>query len=221
VRRRLDDLVEYASDLRYARRYRREDALAREQALAPEVELRLRQEAAASEWPASVIPGALPWALVLGRSEDTVVWVHHFAAYPTGLMFHLEVRLRPGTQRRHTQQHDPDAFPLDETLLGLRYGLQVSTGETAVRQLGNWRRGSGQTGSLNLRPMNMHGSDSVYNESQWLHPLPPTGSLSLAAVWPERDIGETVVTVDAGEAHAAAERAIEAWPKPTAPTNEP
>ena len=221
VRRRFDDLVEYASDLRYARRYRREAVLGIDPELAPDVERRRRQEAAASAWPAFVIPGAVPWALVLGRSDDTVVWVHHFAAYPTGLMFHLEVRLRPGTERRHSQQADPDAFPLDDQLLGLRYGLQVSTGETAVKQHGGWLPRRGQSGALNLQPLSMHGSDSTYSESQWLHPLPPAGSLGFAAVWPERDIEETVVTVDAGEAHAAAERAIEPWPKPATPTNEP
>jgi hypothetical protein len=86
VRRRFDDLVEYASDLRYARRYRREAVLGIDPELAPDVQRRRRQEAAASAWPAFVIPGAVPWALVLGRSDDTVVWVHHFAAYPTGLM---------------------------------------------------------------------------------------------------------------------------------------
>ena len=71
VRRRFDDLVEYASDLRYARRYRREAVLGIDPELAPDVERRRRQEAAASAWPAFVIPGAVPWALVLGRSDDT------------------------------------------------------------------------------------------------------------------------------------------------------
>jgi hypothetical protein len=45
--------------------------------------------------------------------------------------------------------------------------------------------------------------------------------LSFAAVWPARDIEETVVTVDAGEAHAAAERAVEAWPNSESITDEP
>jgi hypothetical protein len=50
--------------------------------------------------------------------------------------------------------------------------------------------------------------------------LPPSGPVRFVAVWPQRDIEETVVTVDADEAIEAAARAVEAWPMPPGSDDE-
>jgi hypothetical protein len=57
-------------------------------------------------------------------------------------------------------------------------------------------------------------------QSFWLFPLPPSRTLRFAAVWPQPDIEETVVTVDADEAIEAAARAVEVRPMPSGSDDE-
>jgi hypothetical protein len=214
---RIEGLTDYANGLRGVHYQRRRETQAIKQASKPRVTPDIRYPPSGKHWPAYVIPGSVDWALILGRNDDTLIWMHRFAAYPTGLMCLLEVRLRPGTHERHIRHTDPDEFTGADQVSGLRYGLQVATGDTAVLQHdpsgGEYWPRARTSGPMTLRQMGGGGDPFRLSQGLWLNPLPPDGPMSFAAVWPERDIDETVVTVDAGEALAAADRAVEGWPK--------
>ena len=57
------------------------------------------------------------------------------------------------------------------------------------------------------------GSNRSWHSQFWVHPLPPPGSLSFVATWPEFGVAEARVELEAEVILSAAARATVLWPE--------
>jgi hypothetical protein len=160
-----------------------------------------------------VLPGVAPVALLLGRTDDTVVGLTNVLGYPNGFVFVLRVRWGPVVDPDEEARWpfpdwgrpDPlagDSFP-DEVL---RFGVQFADG----RRVTNMDRypfvpddlppdqpvliEGGGVGSEGGRL----GRGAFWDLELAVQPLPPPGPLAFVCAWPGRGIPESRVEIDAG-----------------------
>jgi hypothetical protein len=169
-----------------------------------------------------VLPGVAPVALVLARTDDTVVGLTDVRGYSEGFVFVLRVRWGAVVDRDeeapwpfpHWGSPDPldgDLFP-DELL---RFGVQFADGRK-VTNMGMYpfvpedlapdqpvlvEAGvGGEGGRL--------GRGASWDLELALQPLPPPGPLAFVCAWPGRGIPESRVEIDAGLILDAAAAAV-------------
>ena len=156
-----------------------------------------------------VLPGVAPVALVLARTDDTVVGLTDVRGYPEGFVFVLRVRWGAVVDRDeeapwpfpHWGSPDPldgDLFP-DELL---RFGVQFADGRKVT--------------NLDMYPfvpedlppdqpvlvegggVGSEGGGGPWDLELAVQPLPPPGPLVFVCAWPGRGIPESRVEIDAG-----------------------
>jgi hypothetical protein len=160
-----------------------------------------------------VLPGVAPVALVLARTDDTVVGLTDVRGYPEGFVFVLRVRWGAVVDRDeeapwpfpHWGSPDPlggDLFP-DELL---RFGVQFADG----RKVTNLDMYPFVPEDLPPdQPVLIEGGDigseggrlgrgASWDLEQTIQPLPPPGPLAFVCAWPARGIPEVRVEIDAG-----------------------
>lgn len=148
----------------------------------------------------------------LARSADAAVVLDGFAAYPSGVAFHLLVRTRrdddpePFTHRgRVHPQPDED---------GLRIGVEYADGGRTSNDV--WRPYASAAeppdGPL-LTVGGGGGGGRSWDQRLWLWPLPPAGPLAFVVRWVRAGIAETRIARDAGPLRDAAAAAVELWPE--------
>ena len=169
--------------------------------------------------PENVVGGASALQVVVARSDDAVVLVTEVEAYPTGFSFELTLRWRGALLERLTggpMQHlvEPIYLPSGELAPEfLRFGVRFSDGSKASNvaiapppggpdeppegPTLEWRGGGSSRG--------------VWNETAWVWPLPPPGSLTFVCEWPAAGIEETLHEVGAGAILEAAAHAEQLW----------
>jgi hypothetical protein len=158
--------------------------------------------------PEGTLPGVVPVALLVARTDTHAVLVDNLLVYPTGFDFDLAVRRRPGHLRQHRhREHRWD----DE----LRLEVRFADGRTADNDPRRWPRPSGdQPPDPPLLYQSTHGPDGGH---VWLWGLPPPGPLTLACEWPAQQIPPSQAELDAGLILAAAARAMSLWPDQASP----
>jgi hypothetical protein len=151
------------------------------------------------------VPGILPIALVVARSQELAVTVSRIAAYPQGFEFELVTTSR-------TPGDDPVPMPysvhgVSGPLAGLAYanGARATLGPAP-------RSGTPRENGLNLLQQSGTGSETSFRQILWASPLPPAGPVTFAAAWQDRGLQETTATLDGALFKEAAERAIQLWP---------
>lgn len=162
--------------------------------------------------PQNWLPGALGWAVELARTGDTAVWLSNALAYPQGLAFTVGTLLRPGTEG-----DEPPLWHRRSPGAALRVGVAAADGRQALAEeehLPSAEAALQDPSALHLSPHGGGGGGLDFQQVFWLWPLPPAGSLRVYCEWRDRGISETSVEIDAGEAVAAAARAVELWPMP-------
>jgi hypothetical protein len=179
------------------------------------------------EWlnpPTNVLGVALPWRLILARSESVAVLVDGATAYPTGIALRVAALSRP-TDSLHD---DPFDFPFGHPATRyrghgtgelppelLRIGVELADGRKATT-LDPHPFGLGEDadpeGPL-LTQGGGGGGGGSWRFDFWLWPLPPPGPLTFACEWPAKGIELTRVEVDASAAIEAAARAEVLWPE--------
>ena len=160
----------------------------------------------ASGPPPGVIGGFVPWRIVLVRSRDAYAAVQDFEAFPSGALFELVLRVQdwdpdPST-RTHTVLRDPTSF---------RLGVRFSDGRAGASERFADRPREMRPEEVLLFPRAGSGHPHEYRQAFWLWPLPSAGLMRWISAWPEMDIGEQSVDVDASELVAAAESAERLW----------
>jgi len=133
--------------------------------------------------PEAVIPGSVPAALLLVRSESAGVAVGSLRSYPNGFEFTLHVRLRREDEEYRHGMSDPFDWHAS--------GRGGTTRDQALR-LGILYADERRAATTSRRPMLPDGAEA--------------GELVLQGVT------ETRAQVDGSAIRAAASRAIELWP---------
>jgi hypothetical protein len=172
---------------------------------------RLPREYRVSAWargPEDMVPGVVPVALLLARTDTHAVLVDGLLVYPTGFDFDLAVRRHP---RQPRQQRDRGHAWGDE----LRLEVRFADGRTADNDPRRWPRPSGdQPPDPPLLYQSTSGPDGGH---VWLWGLPPPGLLTFACQWPAEQIPPSQAELDAGLVLEAAARATTLWPDQTSP----
>lgn len=165
-----------------------------------------------SEPPRGVLPGYSSQRAVIFKSDDALLVVDRFLAYPTGFEFTLSLFLRgpsdetvdmPWELHRPGRSHLPEDF--------LRFGLQFGDGSKWTNLV--WRHplpNEDPVGPVVVGRGGGGGGDT-WEMGYWVWPLPPEGDLTFVASWPVRGIPESRAVVDAGEIRARAEDAETIW----------
>lgn len=160
------------------------------------------------EWmaaPEGWLGGFVPVRPVLARTEEVVVTLEQFEAFPTGVRFELTVvTRRPSggfsaafSGRRGGGIRLGVAFPDGSKWQGLSHPWP-SLFESPPPPPVLWMGGGG-------------GGDTEYTQQVWLWPLPPAGPVTFALAWPEQKIDEATVQVDGGLFRAGAAEAQQLW----------
>jgi hypothetical protein len=170
-----------------------------------------------------VLPGVAPVALLLARTDDTVVALTDVRGYPNGFVFLL--RLRWGLVADPYEQ-PPWPFPMlgsPSPLHGdpfpdelLRFGVQFADGRRVTNMDGYPYVPEGlppdqpvlvEGGGLGGEGGCL-GRGASWDLDQAVQPLPPPGPLAFVCAWPSRGIPETRVEIDAGLVLDAAAAAV-------------
>jgi hypothetical protein len=153
--------------------------------------------------PEDMIPGVVPVALLVARTDTHAVLIDGLLVYPTGFDFDLAVRRHPRHRRpEHGWGHD------------LRLEVRFADGRRADNDPRRWPRPSGdQPPDPPLLYQSTSGPDGGH---VWLWGLPPPGSLTFACQWPTEQIPPSEAVLDAGLVLAAARRAQTLWPDKSA-----
>jgi hypothetical protein len=169
-----------------------------------------------------MLPGVAPIALVLARTDDTLVGVTDVRGYPNGFVFLLRLRwglvTDPDEEVPWPFPHWGSPDPLDGDLFPdelLRFGVQFADG----RRVTNMDRYPSVPEDL---PPNQPvlveagvggeggrlGRGASWDLELAIQPLPPRGQLAFVCAWPGRGIPESRVEIDAGLILDAAAAAV-------------
>jgi hypothetical protein len=155
--------------------------------------------------PEGMVPGVVPVALLVARTDTHAVLVDNLLVYPTGFDFDLTIRRRPGQPR---QRED---WWADQ----LRLEVRFADGRAADNDPGRWPRTSGdQPPDPPLLYQSSYGPDGGH---VWLWGMPPPGPLTFACQWPTQQIPPSQAELDAGLILEAAGRATSLWPNERRP----
>ena len=154
-----------------------------------------------SRGPVDMVPGVVPVALLVARTDTHAVLIDGLLVYPTGFDFDLAVRRHPGQPRRH-------GVHLWEEQLSLE--VRFADGRHADNGPGPWPRpDDDRPPDPPLLYQSIIGPDGGH---VWLWGLPPPGPLTFACQWPTEQIPPSQAALDAGLVLAAAARATRLWP---------
>ena len=166
----------------------------------------------------------VPFAVVLGRSDNAIVALRHVTAYSAGITLDLVAAGRDlreaDAQRLFHEQHiaDPDEGLSDGFL---RVGVEFPDGRR-VSNLAGRHQFWGQPDQEPDGPVLMQsgggggsaGSGRVtMNNAYWLWPLPPSGTLHLFVEWPSLGIALSSADLDGSAIRIAASQSQPFWNK--------
>ena len=149
-----------------------------------------------------MVPGVVPVALLVARTDTHAVLVDGLLAYPTGFDFDLAVRRRPGRPRHHR--------PHPRVWHELRLEVRFADGRSADNHPRHWPRPSGN--QLPDQPLLYQSTVGPDGGHVWLWGLPPPGPLTFSCEWPAEQVPPSQAVLDAALILEAAARAQTLWP---------
>jgi hypothetical protein len=141
---------------------------------------------------------------VLAQTQDTVLFLSDFEAFPTGLRFEMVARIRPGTGRLPESTNTFMLLGLDR---GFRFGVEFGDGRKTQAIPMDILRPTLETTPTTpvLCPVGPGGGTIEQSRTGfWLWPLPPPGPITWVLSWAEQSIAETSMTLDASVLTSAA-----------------
>lgn len=152
--------------------------------------------------------GLVPWTIVLPRTQDIYAVLQDFEAFPSGVLFTLRARFRPGTFDPRPRPGQPSQLPgtpggphVAVTYPDGREGKSVPPTGPDVLEPGN----------VILRYFRGSGGGDEWWMRLWMSPLPPRGPLTWHLGWPEKGAPTTSVEVEGAELIEAARQAQDLW----------
>jgi hypothetical protein len=175
--------------------------------------------------PPRMIGGYVAGPMLVGRTDQVVLYARQVVAYPAGVEVDIEAHAHAGWTAS-APAGDEDDRDEDEDEPGrsryerrsghrqLNYHVRFGDGrQAALDDEAGLRTGLGpvvsaiQSESSNGGP---HGEQ--VRQRVWIWPLPPPGPFTLTCSWPRRELPESAVVLDGDAIRAAAERALPFWP---------
>jgi hypothetical protein len=169
--------------------------------------------------PRAVVPGVVPVERIVARSDDVVVYLSGFWAYPAG--FEVQVRVLVEDEENEL---DPFSFADDGESARqgrippgkLRIGFEFADG-SKVTNTGDdfaedWAGASWPMSPKMSSTVGRGGRRNRLAAGFWVWPLPPEGRLIFACEWPAAKIPLTRAAFDADQVIEAAQRARELLP---------
>jgi hypothetical protein len=120
----------------------------------------------------------------------------------------LRARFRPGTFDPTPRPGKPSQLP--GTPGGLHFAVTFADGRTGKSEP-HIGPDALEPGKVLLRYLRGSGGSDEFWMSYWLSPLPPAGTLTWQAGWPEMEAPIQSVIVEAGDLREAAEEARRLW----------
>jgi hypothetical protein len=180
--------------------------------------------------PENEVPGSAGVSVVLARTAAVAVAVGEVQGFTTGVRFTLMVRARaplPGGMEHRLfelvsgrPRSDRRLPPQEQLLLGVEFadGRQAST-------LDVWREPWGEDAAggddVVLSAQGGGGGGLSVDQTYWVSPLPPAGTLTFVLAWGAFGIAETRAVVDAGQVLAASACSLVLWEPQFEPPVEP
>jgi hypothetical protein len=179
------------------------------------------------EWygpPRHVLGAAVPLRLLLVRTDELVVAIIEATAYPNGFEFRLAVRSKqrpaypcdspfdfghPAMWRHHGRMAESGELPPEL----FRFGIELADGSKATTLGGHPFEQDPEKepkGPL-LIEHGGGGGGGDWDQTYWVWPLPPAGTLAFVCEWPAKGVSLTRYEVDANVIRAAASEAEVLW----------
>lgn len=157
--------------------------------------------------PENEIPVALPTTVVVARTDDVAVALFGLQVSTTGVAFTLVVRVRPSSPL--AAAHALDGLIWQHRPGGGQFllGVELSDGRRASS-----RPLPRRDGGLVFHPGSGSSGEASVEQSWWLSPLPPDGSLRFVVRCPELGIEEAATELDASAIRRAADQVVTLWP---------
>lgn len=170
------------------------------------------------EWlapPRNMLGGAVGVERPLVHTDDLALVVCNLTAYPTGLSFELDARIRRRPVFGEATWDDmwpPSGAERDD---GPRFGVQFSDGRKVTTLDPHpfaLPDPHAEPAGPTLTSQGSGGDGLSSTIRYWLWPLPPPGPLAFVCEWRARGVALTRVEIDAGAVIEAAGRATVLWP---------
>ncbi len=169
------------------------------------------------EWtgpPRGVLPGSSHQRAILFKTDQAILLVHRFLAFPNGAQFSLDLWLRAPDHEMRDRPWDRHLRSRSESLPDdfLRFGILFPDGAKWTNL--DWQEPRGEDPPLGpvVLAKGGGGGGGDWRTDYWLWPLPPKGPLTFVAAWPAHGIAECTVTVDGTELRSRADDAEIIWP---------
>lgn len=159
--------------------------------------------------PENEVPVALPMNTVLARTDDIALALVSLQVYSTGLSFDLTVRVRPSAVRRRAlgDLFGGHGHPFALEPGGLLVGVELADGRRAASI-----ESRDPSADIVFTERQSSWGDTGGEQSWWLNPLPPEGSLRFVVRCAEMDLPESHVELDGSAIRAAAAGVVTLWP---------
>jgi hypothetical protein len=149
--------------------------------------------------------------VVLARTDDVVLALDGFRAYPTGVAMHLQVQWRSEPDHWRMDPFEGPAGPGGGPSGALRLGVELADGRRGRSDV--WPDHDDEPAGPVLVQGGGGGGGRRWDVELWLWPLPPPGPLVIAVDWEAVGLSERTVEVDAGPLVRAAAQATPLWPE--------
>jgi hypothetical protein len=157
--------------------------------------------------PTNEVPVLLPWSTVLARTEDIAVLLLGARLYTTGIEFDISVRAKgPGLLDLHSGAAGRPSAGGNV----LCFGVEGTDGFAATNVV---RDGRALDDGPSLMPGGGGGSYGTISIPYLLHPVPPSGPVTVWVAWPARGLDETSVGFDGSDLGQLVARVAELWPE--------
>jgi hypothetical protein len=156
--------------------------------------------------PENEFPVALPFGLILGRTDQFAVALIGVQAYTTGVTFRLAARARQSMPTGGQRLNDV-FWAHSSGAARFLVGVEFADGRRAGSE-----RFPGSSGDIVFHQNGGSGGETSADQDWWLSPLPPAGPLLVIVRCPELGLEETVVELDGTAIRRAGESATVLWP---------
>lgn len=169
--------------------------------------------------PHGVMPGCSCQRAALVRTDDVVLLLDGFLAYPNGVEFRLLGAIRPvgsvsplseiaAWSQSHRAAKTPDGQLTDDFMR-----LAIIFGDGTEWTNVGWRPVFGRDAPADRMVIERggHGDDRSFENRWWIWPLPPPGPIAFVCSWPARGIDDARAVIDGDEIRACAADAEVLW----------